>query len=49
MHLGETKASERLKRAVLSCLARRQTTRDLGGKLGTKAFTSAVIKAVAKL
>ena len=42
--LGERGPSLKLKDAVLSCLARGRTTRDLGGKLDTDAFTAAVIR-----
>ena len=42
-HVGETSSANRLKAAIYSCLKRARTTRDLGGKLGTKAYTNAVI------
>lgn len=48
MYLGETKASEQLKSAIMACLARGERTKDLGGKLGTKAFTQAVVKSLAR-
>lgn len=44
--LGEAAASARLKNAVLACLARGETTRDLGGALSTDAFTAAVVRAL---
>ncbi len=46
-HLGEPKACASLKAAIMGCLERGERTRDLGGKLGTKAFTEAVVKALA--
>ena len=45
-HLGEAKLGERVKAAVCRCLRRGQATADLGGKLGTQAFTAAVLKAL---
>lgn len=42
-HLGEAALSQRLRASVLDCIAQGRTTRDLGGNLGTKAFTQAVI------
>ncbi len=42
-HIGEGKIGRGLRLAVLDCLAQGRTTRDLGGKLGTDAFTRAVI------
>jgi isocitrate dehydrogenase (NAD+) len=47
-HLGELKTSARLRKALHACLARRQTTRDLGGRLTTSDYTRAVVKAFAK-
>lgn len=46
-HLGEGTAALRLKGAVLSCLSRGESTADLGGRLGTRAFTRAVVAALA--
>ena len=47
-HLGEGEAAARVERAVGACLARRETrTRDLGGELGTRAFTEAIAREVA--
>ncbi|MBI4376525.1 MAG: isocitrate dehydrogenase [Elusimicrobia bacterium] len=43
-HIGEEKIGRRLRLAVMDCLAQGRTTRDLGGKLGTDAFTQAVIE-----
>lgn len=43
-HLGEQKLSDALKAALLACLSSGRTTADLGGSLGTKAFTAAVVK-----
>lgn len=45
-YLGETKCGASVKQAVLTCLSQKKTTRDLGGSLGTKAFTEAVISAL---
>ncbi|MBI3552920.1 MAG: isocitrate dehydrogenase [Elusimicrobia bacterium] len=47
-HLGERRTSLRLTAAVHSCLARGRTTRDLGGTLGTRAFTKSVVNAFVK-
>lgn len=44
--LGEPACGESLKKAILSCLGQKKTTKDLGGALGTKAFTQAVIAAL---
>lgn len=46
IHLGELEIGQRVKAAVMTCLGRCQATRDLGGTLGTKDFTAAVIKAL---
>jgi isocitrate dehydrogenase (NAD+) len=43
IYLGELEVGQQVKAAVMTCLGRGQTTRDLGGKLGTKAFTAAVV------
>ncbi len=45
-HLGEPQLGDKLKAAVLGCLESGETTADLGGSLGTKAFTAAVVKAL---
>jgi isocitrate dehydrogenase (NAD+) len=46
IHLGELEVGNKVKAAVMTCLGRCQSTRDLGGTLSTKAFTAAVIKAL---
>ncbi|MGA2595528.1 MAG: isocitrate/isopropylmalate family dehydrogenase [Bryobacteraceae bacterium] len=47
VHLGETDAAQRLKRAVEAVYAEGQhVTRDIGGTASTKQFTDAVIKAL---
>ena len=43
-HLGEVKAADALKASLLSALADDEKTRDIGGTLGTKAFTEVVAK-----
>ncbi|HHW13730.1 MAG TPA: isocitrate/isopropylmalate dehydrogenase family protein [Firmicutes bacterium] len=45
-HLGETEAAGRIERAVDTCLARGQTTYDLGGPLGTSEMADALIAAL---
>ena len=40
--LGEVEIGQRVKSAVLSCLAETKSTRDLGGNMSTDAFTAAV-------
>ncbi len=46
-HLGETVAADRITTAVSACLARPATrTADLGGGLGTRGFTQALIKQI---
>jgi isocitrate dehydrogenase (NAD+) len=42
-HVGRPIAALKLKSSVMGCLSRGETTGDLGGPLGTKAFTKAVI------
>lgn len=42
--LGEVETGEKLKAAILGCLGEGKSTRDLGGPLGTIAFTQAVIE-----
>jgi len=42
-YLGELQASTRLREAVLACLAAGEKTSDVGGRLGTREFTQAVI------
>lgn len=43
-HLGEVKASDQIEAALGACLASPETrTADLGGQLGTQAFTDALI------
>ena len=46
--LGEVDTGQNLKAAVLDCLAQGKRTRDLGGDLGTDAFTNAVAEAFTK-
>jgi isocitrate dehydrogenase (NAD+) len=41
--VGEAETSKKLRRAVLDCLAADEKTADVGGTLGTRAFTRAVI------
>ncbi|HTF87328.1 MAG TPA: isocitrate/isopropylmalate family dehydrogenase [Planctomycetota bacterium] len=41
--LGEVETSTRLRQSVLACLAAGEKTADVGGKLGTREFTQAVI------
>jgi isocitrate dehydrogenase (NAD+) len=43
--LGEVASGQGLKAAVIECIAQGRATPDLGGKLGTDAFTAAVIEA----
>lgn len=43
-HLGELKAGDALKSALLAALADGEKTRDIGGTLGTKAFTEVVAR-----
>jgi isocitrate dehydrogenase (NAD+) len=43
-YLGERAAGAKLKHSILYCLGHGQTTRDLGGKLDTDAFTDAVVR-----
>ncbi|MGI3187129.1 isocitrate/isopropylmalate dehydrogenase family protein [Nioella aestuarii] len=46
-HLGEAQAAEAIESAIASCLASPDTrTSDLGGTLGTRAFTHAVVTAL---
>jgi isocitrate dehydrogenase (NAD+) len=49
LHLGETQAAHGVKAAVLTCLGRGLSTRDLGGKLGTRAFVEAVTAELGRL
>ena len=42
--VGEVETANRLRGAVLACLAAGQKTADIGGKLGTREFTQAVIE-----
>jgi isocitrate dehydrogenase (NAD+) len=44
IYLGEVEAGQRVKSAVLGCLGEGKSTRDLGGKLNTDAFTAAVVE-----
>lgn len=46
--LGEVETGQRLKQAVLNTLRTGRCTRDLGGTLGTQAFTQAVVEEFAK-
>ncbi len=45
-HLGEPDLGRRLKATILGCIERAERTRDLGGSLGTRAFTQAVVSAL---
>ncbi len=42
-HLGDSRNANALRRGLFDCLDAGEATPDLGGKLGTKAFTGAVI------
>jgi isocitrate/isopropylmalate dehydrogenase len=44
VHLGERAAGEALRAAVRAAIAAGETTADIGGKLGTRAFTAAVAR-----
>lgn len=46
--LGEVDTGTQLKRAILDCLGEGKSTKDLGGALGTSAYTAAVIEKFAK-
>jgi isocitrate dehydrogenase (NAD+) len=48
VYLGEVDLGGRLRAAVLDCLGEGKRTPDLGGALGTKAFTEAVIEKMGK-
>jgi isocitrate dehydrogenase (NAD+) len=48
-HLGELEAARKLRAAVLAAIAAGEKTGDIGGKLGTEAFTAAVTKRYAAL
>jgi len=43
-HAGEGAVASRLRAVLLSCLAERSSTRDVGGTLGTSAFTAEVVR-----
>ncbi|MEM9754961.1 MAG: isocitrate/isopropylmalate family dehydrogenase [Pseudomonadota bacterium] len=46
-HLGEVRAADALTGAVAACLASPKTrTQDLGGALGTRAFTDAIVQRI---
>ena len=47
-HLGEAQAARALRRGLFDCLDAKEATRDLGGTLGTQAFTEAVIRRAAE-
>jgi isocitrate dehydrogenase (NAD+) len=48
-HLGEQELATRVRSALVSTLREgRQLTRDLGGALGTKAFTEVIAERVAR-
>ncbi len=48
-HLGEAHAADHLTTSLATCLARPQTrTRDLGGQLGTRAFTDTLVQTLAE-
>lgn len=42
-HIGEFDAGRELRQAVLDAIAEGDCTRDIGGKLGTKAFTNEIV------
>ena len=46
IYLGEVELGQRVKSAVLACLADGKSTRDLGGALNTDAFTKGVIERI---
>lgn len=46
--LGEVETGTKLKRAILDCLGEGKSTKDLGGTLGTSAFTAAVTEKFGK-
>lgn len=46
--LGEVEIGQGVKNAVLQCLGEGKRTRDLGGTLGTDAFTAAVVETYTK-
>jgi len=48
IYLGEVDIGESLKAAVLKCLEANKRTKDLGGNLGTEAFTAAVAETYTK-
>lgn len=48
MTLGEWKAGQAVKDSVLECIQAGESTRDIGGNLGTQDFTQAVIKRMAE-
>lgn len=43
-HAGEGQAAQGLRTVLLQCLAERCSTRDVGGTLGTSAFTAEVVR-----
>ena len=43
-HLGHPGAADKVERAITALIGRGEVTRDLGGSLGTDAFTDAVIR-----
>ncbi|HYG75077.1 MAG TPA: isocitrate/isopropylmalate family dehydrogenase [Planctomycetota bacterium] len=47
--LGEVETGQKLKAAILKCLESGKRTRDLGGSLGTEAFTAAVAETFARV
>ena len=44
IYLSEVDTGEKLKAAILECIGEGKSTKDLGGPLGTAAFTEAVIQ-----
>ena len=43
-HIGETRAADRIDRALTAVLAgRKHVTRDLGGSAGTREMTAAIV------
>ena len=48
-HLGEMDAAARIERAIADMLAAGETTPDLGGSLGTRAFGDKLCQRIGKL
>ncbi|MCL2856397.1 MAG: isocitrate/isopropylmalate dehydrogenase family protein [Oscillospiraceae bacterium] len=47
-HLGEAAAADKVESAIVALIQRGEVTRDLGGSLGTDAFTDSVIREMAR-